>query len=81
MEASEKDTTARNLYNNLAKFSSIFALLLSVEVAGILKALGTLLQSKELDLVRAYQEVDTAKDVLKNCLMMATTLSLCTRKR
>ncbi|KAI1702103.1 transthyretin-like family domain-containing protein [Ditylenchus destructor] len=80
----ERDETPDNLLTMLSTFESMFSLVVSVKIAGLLKHLGQILQATDLDLIAANSEIMTTKKTLKSLLSMELfnglfdeTVSLC----
>jgi hypothetical protein len=64
----DKSSDASDFLAGLSGFSSIFSVVLAEHMAGHLKILASILQAKDLDLIRAYEEVDTLKQVIVEIL-------------
>ena len=68
LDQNEIRSDASDLIDGISSITSVFALLLAERVAGQLKFLSTLLQSKNLDLISAYEDIDAARLVLSDFL-------------
>jgi len=62
----ERDSAAYDLLNGLSTFSSVFSILVAEKVASSLKFLATILQAEDIDLLSAYNEIDTARHLLES---------------
>jgi hypothetical protein len=62
----ERDSAAFDLLNGISTFSSIFCVVVAAKVAGSLKHLAAILQTKDIDLLSAYNEIDNTRRLLES---------------